>query len=790
MDSPIISLDIETYGAAKHRRDGRKLPSQKYFHPRKSQYWQRVEKQDLILTCAITVAESDPRKNKTWDRASIQALKPGETFVLEMDKSMHRECLALWLKHADTIIGSNIQFDLLFLRAYDNAFKFLLDGRHTYIDTTIVAYLWNELSSSRSLKKLGPLLGQFTYDESLAGGNRFDSVSDEKLVKYNAEDTHNTLLVLAELARRMPATTDKLSDFCINHYSGAIHSVLCMTEEGIPFSSVELERLHDELEEKLEVSRAKAEDCGLVLSGKGSAQSKNEFFNDAVTLIERAGQENILDLLDKTPKTQKISHSKKNRVILSQYLPDSPTGKSLVKEGLHWFSQFQDAQKLLSTYVFPLLLHKRNDSTNLKSSLIPWIGTHSFQTPSPSPADQKEVNLFSNLKTKSTLTSESSTPCSSPFPPPKLTSIPFEQSMQLSSEKSFIKRTLKNNQTSTPLQLKKRFTTERVADVADAAAYPSWFITPSRVKNDQGSEGGTIQGRITCKDPSAQTFPPHIKECMASRFKGGSIVGIDLSQIELRVAALVSGEPSIRNAYINGEDLHAARARSLWSDYDQVPGEKKRRRQVGKMMNFADLFLSSANTMREQVYAQSNGDIDLPIEVFRDVVKTRNEIRPVLTSWQKEMMWIAKSRQRIELPLIGQSRYFSDIAKERSEIVNFPIQTTASNLMMQIQFHLQKELNRQYPPYISERPRLFLQVFDAVYIDTPPKLVGMMGDIFKIAIEKVCAPSGYWGILTQHYASPFIPLDFDVEVLATRTPPPETRHEQSVQTRSCHEGAA
>jgi DNA polymerase-1 len=276
---------------------------------------------------------------------------------------------------------------------------------------------------------------------------------------------------------------------------------------------------------------------------------------------------------------------------------------------------------------------------------------------------------------------------------------------------------------------------------------------------------------------------------MASRFEGGSIVGIDLSQIELRVSALVSGEPSIRNAYINGEDLHATRARSLWPDYDQVPEEKKRRRQVGKMMNFADLFLSSANTMREQVYAQSNGDIDLPIDVFKEVVNTRNKIRPVLTAWQKEMIWTAKARHRIELPLTGQSRYFSDIAKERSEIVNFPIQTTASNLMMQIQFHLQTELNRQFPTYISERPRLFLQVFDAVYIDTPPKMGGMMRDIFKIAIEKVCSPSGYWGLLTKHYDSPLIPLEFDVEVLATRSPS-EPPHEQSIQARSCHEGAA
>jgi len=719
MDARIISLDIETYGAARHRRDWARLPAQKYFHPRKSSYWQQLSQEDLILTCAVTVAESDPRTNGNWCKDSISQLKPGETIILELDKSMHRECLAHWIRHADTIIGSNIQFDLLFLRAFDNMYKFMLDGRHTYIDTTIVAYLWNELSSSRSLKKLGPLLGQFTYDESLADGNRFNHVADERLLKYNAEDTHNTLLVLAELAKRLPSHTDKMSKFCVDHYSGAIHSVVCMTEEGIPFSSMQLEQLHDGLEDKISMARTKAEECGLILSGKGSAQSKDEFFNDALTLIENSGVENVIDLLDKTPKTKKISHSKKNRTTLTQYLPSSPTGKSLVKDGLHWFGQFQDAQKLLSTYVFPLLFHKRNNSTNLKSSIIPW--------PSISPSFKPFVSSQTN--------------------------------------KCSIDQALKNNQSSTPLGLRKRFSSKRSSTIADAAAYPSWFITPSRVKNDQGSEGGTIQGRITCKDPSAQTFPPHIKKCMASRFPGGKIVGVDLSQIELRVAALISGEPSMREAYINGEDLHAQRARSLWSDYDQVPAETKRRRQVGKMMNFADLFLSSANTMKQQVYAQSGGDIDLPIEVFREVVKTRDEVRPVLTAWQKKMIWTAKARHRIELPLIGQSRYFSDISKERSEIVNFPVQTTASNLMMQIQTNLQNELNRQFKPHKFERPRLFLQVFDAVYLDTPSQMVDMIPDIFNNAVKKTCETDGYWNRLAQYYDCPLIPLEFDTEIL-------------------------
>jgi hypothetical protein len=255
-DAPIISLDIETYGAARHSYDWRVLSRQSHFHPRKSEYWDAIDRSDLILTCAVTVAKNDPRTNGVWTKEAVASLEPGETMLFEMHRAMDREVLCRWLSHADTIIGSNLQFDLIYLRRFVNEFKFLLDGRHTYLDTTVVAYLWNELSSSRSLKKLGPLLGQFSYDETLAGGNRFNHAKDERLHLYNCEDTHNTILVLSELAKRLPPHSHKLSAFCIQHYSDTIHSVVRMSEAGIPFCSLMLEELHHSLSQTIEESRS------------------------------------------------------------------------------------------------------------------------------------------------------------------------------------------------------------------------------------------------------------------------------------------------------------------------------------------------------------------------------------------------------------------------------------------------------------------------------------------------------------------------------------------------------
>ena len=167
--------------------------------------------------------------------------------------------------------------------------------------------------------------------------------------------------------------------------------------------------------------------------------------------------------------------------------------------------------------------------------------------------------------------------------------------------------------------------------------------------------------------------------------------------------------------------------------------------------------------MREQVYAQSGGDINLPLEIYQQVVRTRPTVRPVLTQWQNSLLREAKINGRIELPFIGQSRQFSDLSAERSEIVNFPVQTTASNLMMQIQNRFTRILDRECKKF--ERPLIFLQIFDAVYVDSPPEYESNIREYFKQAVDFAVSDQGYWGRLCKFYSRDLLPLEYDVEIL-------------------------
>jgi len=266
-----------------------------------------------------------------------------------------------------------------------------------------------------------------------------------------------------------------------------------------------------------------------------------------------------------------------------------------------------------------------------------------------------------------------------------------------------------------------------------------------------GGEGGTIQGRITCKKPAAQTFPYIIKDCMCSRWPNGLIVSYDLSQIELRVAALISGCDTLLAAYCgpNPIDLHTERAKRIFGDHciNSVEFHDKYR-QPAKQVNFSDLFRSGANKIQASLLRKAGQIID--IELCEEIVSSRQTIRPGLWAWQGRTIQQAHSKGYLELPFIGQSRYFLGGDKyDISEIINFPIQTTAGNLLLRIQHYIHEHgpsMADPKPPFL-----MFLNVYDAIYFDVRlQSYLPTLRSFFQEAVNYV-TQQGYWSRLEQYY---------------------------------------
>ncbi|MDL2319056.1 bifunctional 3'-5' exonuclease/DNA polymerase [Eubacteriales bacterium OttesenSCG-928-A19] len=110
-------------------------------------------------------------------------------------------------------------------------------------------------------------------------------------------------------------------------------------------------------------------------------------------------------------------------------------------------------------------------------------------------------------------------------------------------------------------------------------------------------------GRMSCSGPNIQQIPrgADFRACIAAP-EGRTLVIADYSQIELRVAAQMSGDARMLDAYRRGEDLHALTASLLTG----VPMDRVTRqgRQAAKAVNFGLIYGMGAAGLAQ--YAQQS----------------------------------------------------------------------------------------------------------------------------------------------------------------------------------------
>jgi DNA polymerase I len=106
------------------------------------------------------------------------------------------------------------------------------------------------------------------------------------------------------------------------------------------------------------------------------------------------------------------------------------------------------------------------------------------------------------------------------------------------------------------------------------------------------NQNGPATGRFACEDPNLQQIldDDGYRNCIEAP-EGYTIVTVDYSQQELRLAAAISREPMFIDAFLKGQDLHAIAATILY----QVPLNQvtKAQRSTAKGFNFATLYGST-----------------------------------------------------------------------------------------------------------------------------------------------------------------------------------------------------
>jgi DNA polymerase-1 len=143
---------------------------------------------------------------------------------------------------------------------------------------------------------------------------------------------------------------------------------------------------------------------------------------------------------------------------------------------------------------------------------------------------------------------------------------------------------------------------------------------------------GCVTGRMSCTAPSLQTLPhdPRYRACFRAP-PGRVLIKADYSQIELRIAAKVSGDAKMRAAYAAGEDLHALTARRMLGREDITGPE----RDLAKPVNFGLIYGLGACSLRSK--ARAEYALDLTLEDAEQYRRAFFASYPGIAAWHRRL---------------------------------------------------------------------------------------------------------------------------------------------------------
>lgn len=229
----------------------------------------------------------------------------------------------------------------------------------------------------------------------------------------------------------------------------------------------------------------------------------------------------------------------------------------------------------------------------------------------------------------------------------------------------------------------------------------------------------TVTGRLSSSDPNLQNIPIRTEEGRRVRRafvaeEGCLLIGVDYSQVELRVMAHVSEDPALIGAFQRGEDVHATTAAAVFGvpleqvDYDM--------RRIAKAVNFGLIYGQSAYGLSRQIGVSVN-----EAETF---IRRYFQRFPRVKAYMEQMKKEAVERGYVET-LLHRRRYFPELrpgshaSHNRRQAalrmaINTPIQGTAADIIKLAMLRLHRRLREE-----DLRSRMILQVHDELVLEVP-----------------------------------------------------------------------
>lgn len=244
-----------------------------------------------------------------------------------------------------------------------------------------------------------------------------------------------------------------------------------------------------------------------------------------------------------------------------------------------------------------------------------------------------------------------------------------------------------------------------------------------------------VTGRLSSSDPNLQNIP--IRTAIGERIReafvaepGNVLLAADYSQIELRILAALSQDPSLIAVFETGGDIHAATAAFL---FDKAPADVTRNeRRVAKMVNFGTVYGISAFGLSAR--------IDMSREDAQTFIDRYFERYPRVRDFFDQLLASAKERGYVET-VLGRRRYFPELrpgspadhqARQRAEreAINAPLQGSAADITKLAMLGVHGKLRE-----MGGGGRLVLQVHDELVLEVPESHVRRTAAMLRETME-------------------------------------------------------
>ncbi|HEY0948419.1 MAG TPA: DNA polymerase [Candidatus Paceibacterota bacterium] len=246
---------------------------------------------------------------------------------------------------------------------------------------------------------------------------------------------------------------------------------------------------------------------------------------------------------------------------------------------------------------------------------------------------------------------------------------------------------------------------------------------------------GAVTGRMASQNPGLQNIPMRTERGRAIRHAfvprdGFTLVGLDYSQIELRIAAMLSGDQKLIDIFKSGRDVHQEVAAAVFNVAPENVDREMRRR--AKIINFGILYGMGVNALKTQL-GTTTSEAHTFYDDYFETFKT-------LAQYLESTRGFARKHGYTET-LFGRRRQFPEMksplpyvrAQAERMAINAPIQGTQADITKRAMVSVDKLLKEMGA---KEDVHLLLQVHDELVYEIRNSRVAELAEKIRTEMER------------------------------------------------------